>query len=111
MLAGAMRLHRGLVPVALDDHLGLWVVAHHEEIVLRVAGLVRAPVQEGKFYELYHGFPEVKPVTATTSKILYTLMMDESQKPDAAAKDADLARRRAQFEKGLEKMKAISEGK
>ncbi len=37
-------------------------------------------------------------------------MMDESQKPDAAAKDAGPARRRARFEKGLEK-KALAEGK
>jgi len=68
------------------------------------------PVREGQFYDLYHGFMEAKPVTKKTSKILYTLMLDESNKPDQAAKDADVARRRANFEKALQKMKQIAEG-
>ena len=34
------------------------------------------PNVEGKWYNLYHGFMEVRPVTATTSKIYYTLMQD-----------------------------------
>src|SRR6185436_1433067 len=32
------------------------------------------PVREGQYYILYHGFMEARPVTATTSKMLYTLM-------------------------------------
>lgn len=67
------------------------------------------PAQIDKFYNLYHGFMEARPVTARTSKIIYTLMLDESDKPDAAAKDADLARRRGQFEKMLVKMKSLAE--
>ncbi len=67
------------------------------------------PVTEGQFYSLYHGFMEAKPVTATTSKLLYTLVLDESDKADQAAKDADIARRRTQFEAGLAKMKEIAE--
>jgi hypothetical protein len=69
------------------------------------------PVREGQFYNLYHGFMEAKPVTKTTSKIIYTLMLDESDKADKAAKDADLAKRRGSFEAALQKMKAIAEGK
>jgi len=68
------------------------------------------PAAEGKFYNLYHGFMEARPVTATTSKILYTLVLDVSDKPDQAAKDADTARRRGQFETALKNMKAIAEG-
>ena len=68
------------------------------------------PVREGQFYNLYHGFMEAKPVTNKTSKLVYTLMLDVSDKPDQAAKDADLARRRASFEPALKKMKAIAEG-
>lgn len=67
------------------------------------------PVVEGQFYSLYHGFMEAKPVTATTSKLLYTLVLDESDKADQAAKDADIARRRASFETALQNMKAIAE--
>lgn len=67
------------------------------------------PAPEGKFYNLYHGFLEVKPVTAKTSKILYTLMYDVSDKADKAAKDADIAGRRTRFEAGLKAMKEMAE--
>ena len=68
------------------------------------------PAKTGEFYNLYHGFMEARPVTPTTSKILYTLVLDVSDKPDAAAKDADIARRRAAFENALKNMKKIAEG-
>jgi polyketide cyclase/dehydrase/lipid transport protein len=67
------------------------------------------PVKEGTFYNLYHGFMEAKPVTAQTSKMIYTLMYDVSDKPDQAAKDADVARRRTAFENALKKMKELAE--
>jgi hypothetical protein len=67
------------------------------------------PVKEGEFYSLYHGFMEAKPVTKKTSKIVYTLMYDVSDKPDQASKDADIARRRGLFEAALKKMKQIAE--
>jgi len=69
------------------------------------------PAVEGKFYDQYHGYMEAKPVTATTSKILYTLMIDESDKADQAAKDADTSRRRTQFEGLLKVMKEQAEAK
>jgi hypothetical protein len=67
------------------------------------------PVREGQFYNLYHGFLEAKPVTATTSKLLYTLMYDVSDKADQAAKDADIAGRRTRFEMALKNMKELAE--
>jgi Polyketide cyclase / dehydrase and lipid transport len=69
------------------------------------------PVVEGRFYSLYHGFMEAKPVTDKTSKLIYTLMLDESDKPDQAAKDADLANRRMRFEAALMTMKEMAEAK
>lgn len=69
------------------------------------------PAVEGRFYNLYHGFLEAKPVTDKTSKLLYTLMLDESDKPDQAAKDADVANRRMRFEAALQTMKEIAEAK
>ncbi|HEY8520108.1 MAG TPA: SRPBCC family protein [Gammaproteobacteria bacterium] len=68
------------------------------------------PARPGEFYNLYHGFMEARPVTDTTSKLLYTLVYDISDKPDQAAKDADIARRRGMFETALRNMKAIAEG-
>ncbi|HZL93605.1 MAG TPA: SRPBCC family protein [Vicinamibacterales bacterium] len=67
------------------------------------------PVREGQFYNLYHGFMEAKPVTATTSKMLYTLVYDISDKADQAAKDADIARRRTMFEGALQNIKKLAE--
>ncbi len=67
-------------------------------------------MNEGQFYSLYHGFMEAKPVTERTSKMLYTLVYDISDKPDQAAKDADIARRRGMFETALQNMKALAEG-
>lgn len=69
------------------------------------------PVREGQFYNLYHGYLEARPLTARTSKLIYTLMLDESDKADQAAKDADIATRRARFEGALQKMKSLAEGK
>jgi hypothetical protein len=59
------------------------------------------PAQEGAFYNLYHGFMEARPVSATSSKLYYTLVLDVSDLADQAAKDADIARRRATFERAL----------
>ncbi len=68
------------------------------------------PVKEGSFYSLYHGFLEAKPVTDKTSRLLYTLMYDVSDKPDKAPKDADIAQRKMRFEGALENMKKLAEG-
>jgi hypothetical protein len=67
------------------------------------------PAVEGQFYNLYHGFMEARPVTDRTSKMLYTLVYDISDKADQAAKDADIARRTGMFEGALQNMKAIAE--
>ena len=67
------------------------------------------PVKEGAFYNLYHGFMEAKPLTRGTSKILYTLIYDVSDKPDETAKQADIAQRRTRFEAALKKMKQLAE--
>ena len=68
------------------------------------------PVREGRPFNMYHGTLEARPVTATTSKLVYTLFFDNSNLPDQAAKDADAARRRTQFTGALENMKILAEG-
>lgn len=67
------------------------------------------PSVEGQFYNLYHGFMEARPVSDTTSRMLYTLVYDISDKADQAEKDADIERRRGMFETALENMKALAE--
>jgi hypothetical protein len=68
------------------------------------------PVRQGQPYNLYHGTVEARPVTATTSKIVYTLVFDNSMLPDDAARAADLQRRTAQFTRAIQNMKTIAEG-
>lgn len=68
------------------------------------------PVREGRPYSLYHGTLEARPVTATTSKLIYTLILDNSLLADDAARDRDKAQRTTQFTQALENMKILAEG-
>jgi hypothetical protein len=68
------------------------------------------PVTEGRPYILYHGTLEAKPVNATTTQLVYTLMWDNSTLADDAARDRDKAQRRGMFEGALNNMKTLSEG-
>src|SRR6267154_6446405 len=68
------------------------------------------PVREGVRYNMYHGTLEARPVTATTSKIVYTLFFDNSMLADDAARETDRARRVTQFTRALENMKVLAEG-
>jgi hypothetical protein len=68
------------------------------------------PVRAGRPYNLYHGTLEARPVTATTSKLLYTLMYDNSMLPDDAAREKDRASRVATFTRALANMKTLAEG-
>ena len=66
--------------------------------------------KEGQPYNLYHGTLEVRPLTATTSKIVYTLFFDNSMLPDEAARAADRARRTERFTQAIRNMKILAEG-
>src|SRR5437762_8169552 len=68
------------------------------------------PVREGRPYNLYHGTLEARPVTATTSKLVYTLFFDNSMLADDAARAQDKERRITQFTRALENMKILAEG-
>lgn len=68
------------------------------------------PVREGQIYNMYHGTMEARPVTATTSKIVYTLVYDNSQMADDAAREADRMRRAQTFTRALDNMKILAEG-
>jgi hypothetical protein len=68
------------------------------------------PVRNDRPYNMYHGTLEARPVTATTSKIVYTLFFDNSMVGDEAAKKADIERRRATFMRALQNMKTLAEG-
>ncbi|MDG2175086.1 MAG: SRPBCC family protein [Gammaproteobacteria bacterium] len=69
------------------------------------------PAPEGQFYDLYHGFMEARPVSANTSKMLYTLVFDASNMENQEAVEADMARRRTLFEGMLVNMKNMAEAR
>jgi len=64
----------------------------------------------GRPYNLYHGTLEVRPLTSTTSKLLYTLLFDNSMLPDDAAREKDKATRTTVFTRALTNMKTLVEG-
>jgi hypothetical protein len=67
-------------------------------------------VKAGRPYNLYHGTLEARPVSATTSKLVYTLVFDNSMLADDAAREKDKAQKTAQFTRALENMKILAEG-
>jgi hypothetical protein len=68
------------------------------------------PVKAGRPYNLYHGTLEAKPVTATTSKLIYTLVLDNSMLADDAAREKDKTQKSATFMGALQNMKILAEG-
>jgi hypothetical protein len=67
-------------------------------------------VRDGRPYNLYHGTLEARPVTATTSKLVYTLFFDNSMLADDAARQRDRAQKTTLFTGALENMKILAEG-
>ena len=57
----------------------------------------------------YHGTMAVEPVSATTSRIVYTLIYDQTPLATPEAKAASRDRRRASFMAAIERMKAAAE--
>ena len=67
-------------------------------------------VRTGRTYNLYHGTLEAKPLTATTSKLVYTLVFDNSMLADDAARDKDREQKARTFQQALDNMKILAEG-
>ena len=68
------------------------------------------PTAAGR-YNMYHGCLEAVPLTATTSKLVYTLMYDnEFVAGDDAAKQTEMNGRRTTFTNALNNMKILAEG-
>ena len=68
------------------------------------------PVREGATYNMYHGTLEAIPMSATTSRISYTLFFDNSMLADDAAREKDMANRKTRSSKMLVNMKILAEG-
>ena len=68
------------------------------------------PVRDGRPYNMYHGTLEARALTPTTTKLIYTLMLDNSMLADDAARERDVQSRRTSFTRALENMKILAEG-
>jgi hypothetical protein len=67
-------------------------------------------VRNDRPYNLYHGTLEARPVTPTTSKLVYTIFFDNSMLADDAARATDRERRTTTFTRALQNMKTLAEG-
>ena len=67
-------------------------------------------IEEALLNAFYHGNLEVKALTPKTSRIVYTLMYDNSMLPDDAARTRDLETRRTTFMRAMNNMKILAEG-
>ena len=109
---GSVRSALGL-PFDLDDLPlpdGFEAFRRDLQSLVRVVEFSPQPVREGRPYDLYHGTLEARPVTATTSKLIYTLMFDNSMLADDAARERNKAQRTATFTTALDNMKILAEG-
>ena len=68
------------------------------------------PVREGVPYIMYNGTIEAVPLSDKTTRLNYTLVYDNSNLADDAARQKDMDNRRTRFTKMLENMKVLSEG-
>lgn len=68
------------------------------------------PVRAGRPYNLYHGTLEARVASPATTRLLYTLIFDNSMLPDDAAREKDKAARTATFTRALSNMKTLAEG-
>ena len=67
-------------------------------------------VRAGRPYNLYHGTIEARAASPTTTKLLYTLVYDNSMLADEAAREKDKVARTATFTRALSNMKTLAEG-
>ena len=95
-----------------DNELGAVRSVANEVLVAKteLSYTYTQPVRSGRPYNLYHGTLEARPLTATTSKLLYSLVWDNSMLPDDAAREKDKASRTATFTRALANMKTLAEG-
>jgi hypothetical protein len=95
-----------------DNELGAVRSVANEVLVAKteLSYTYTQPVRAGRPYNLYHGTLEARPVSATTSKLVYSLVWDNSMLPDDAAREKDKASRTATFTRALANMKTLAEG-
>jgi hypothetical protein len=93
-----------------DGELGAVRSVANEVLVGKTELSYTQPVRAGRPYDLYHGTLEARPVTATTSKLVYTLVFDNSMLADDAARERNKEQRTATFTRALQNMKTIAEG-
>jgi hypothetical protein len=100
------------ITAGTDDDFGAVRSVANEVLVGRteMSYTYTQPVREGTPYNLYHGTLEARPVTATTSKILYTLVYDNSMLADDAARQQTIEPRGTLFVGALQNMKIIAAG-
>ncbi len=68
------------------------------------------PPRRDTLYNLAHGTLAAEALTATTTRLTYTMLWDDSMLPDDAARKRDEEARRARVSQWLKNMKVLAEG-
>jgi hypothetical protein len=107
-----LRINKCAITSGKDGEVGAVRTVANEVLVGRteLSYTYTQPVREGRPYNLYHGTLEARPVTATTSKLIYTLLFDNSMLADDAAREKDKVGRTATFQRAMTNMKTLAEG-
>jgi hypothetical protein len=95
-----------------DGHVGAVRTVGAEVIVAQTqySYTYTQPPRAGRPYNLYHGTLEARPMSPTSTKLIYTLLFDNSMLSDDAAREKDKASRTATFTRALSNMKTLAEG-
>ena len=111
-IAEWLRIPNCTITAGKDGEIGAVRSVANEVLVGRteLSYTYTQPVRDGRPYNLYHGTLEARPVTATTSKLVYTLFFDISMLADDAARERDRAQKVSAFTTALANMKILAEG-
>jgi hypothetical protein len=96
-----------------DGELGVVRSAGGGEILVAKTELsytYSQPVRPNRPYNLYHGTIEARPMTATTSKLIYSVFYDNSMLADDDAREKEKTQRNATLTQALQNMKTLAEG-
>jgi hypothetical protein len=95
-----------------DGELGAVRSAAREVLVAKtdLSYTYTQTVRADRPYNLYHGTVEARPVTATTSKLIYSVFYDNSMLADDQARAKEKADKAATLKQALQNMKILAEG-
>jgi hypothetical protein len=103
------------ITAGVDDQLGAVRLVRGTIVEMMVGRTAHSytytmPVRVGVPYNVFHGTLEVRPLTAATSKVIYSFFYDNSMLADDKARADEIAARRDRTMGFLRNIKTLAEG-